>query len=188
MLVGGGWGWPRIACNRGSNRRPVWDEARPIEAEGGPIRVRRDEILSSHHWHNMGYPYPTFVDWDGDGVKDLMLPNETNRIVWYKNTGSNAAPRFGARQFLEVDGFPDSAALRAETGRLGEDGDLPNHPYPSDPRSPFFWRTGAAFADWNGDGKPDLAGAMEWGLYPFICHAALEMERHPEYALGSVTV
>ena len=50
------------------------------------------------------------------------------------------------------------------------------------------WTESFRAVDWNGDGKPDLVGAMEWGLYPFICHAALEMERHPDYSLGSVTV
>lgn len=34
--------------------------------------------------------------------------------------------------------------------------DVPNHPYPLGDSSPFFWRTGAAFADWNGDGLMDF--------------------------------
>ncbi len=156
LLVGGGYGWPRILRNQGSTRRPVLDEPRLISSRGEPIRLLRDDILHSRHWHNMGYPYPVCVDWDGDGLPDLMLPNETNRIVWYRNEGTRAEPRFGPRQFLQVDGFPDDERQRAESGRLAEDRSLPNHPYPRDPRSPFFWRTGAAFADWNGDGIMDL--------------------------------
>ena len=156
LLVGGGYGWPRIVMNKGSHNRPTFEESLWIGSAGEPIRVLRDQILGSRHWHNMGYPYPVFVDWDGDGLKDLMLPNETNRIVWYKNIGTNESPRFGPRQYLEVDGFPDSSERRAESGCLGEDRNLPNHPYPRDGNSPFFWRTGAAFADWNGDGLMDF--------------------------------
>jgi hypothetical protein len=57
---------------------------------------------------------------------------------------------------LLVDGFPDSDEIRAEAGRRAADRDIPNHPYPADPTSPFWWRTGAAFADLDGDGVCDL--------------------------------
>lgn len=152
LLVGGGYGWPRIVLNWGTDARPAYAEAEPILSEGMPIRIQRDEVLSSKHWHNMGYPYPVFVDWDGDGLPDLMLPNETNRIAWYRNAGSPLRPAFGPRQFLEVDGYPDSPERRAASGRLA----TAQNPYPEDPGSPFFWRTGAAFADWNGDGLMDF--------------------------------
>ncbi len=85
-----------------------------------------------------------------------------------------------------MEGFPDSPQVRVESGLLSADPDLPDHPYPTDPRSPFFWRTGAAFADWNGDGKPDLLACVEWSVYPFFAHAALEMDRHPQYRIELV--
>ncbi len=156
LLIGGGYGRPRIVINTGSNERPAFGEPQFIYSEGVPIRLLRDEILSSRHWHNMGYPYPVFIDWDGDGLNDLVLPNETNRIVWFKNIGTKKEPGFGARQFLEVDGFPDSPERRAESGRRAEDREIPNSPYPRDDNAPFFWRTGAAFADWNNDGLMDF--------------------------------
>lgn len=156
LLVGGGYGWPHVLKNSGTDARPSFDLPHLIKSEGKPVRVLRDRILGSRHWHNMGYPYPSFVDWDGDGVPDLMLPNETNRIVWYKNVGSRHEPQFGPQQFIEVDGYPDSAEIRAESGKKGEDSTLANHPYPEDALSPFWWRTGAAFADWNGDGVMDF--------------------------------
>ena len=88
MLVGGGYGWPRIVINDGTRSRPAYAEPQRILADGQPIRLLRDEILGAPpSSHNMGYPYPEFIDWDADGLKDLILPNETNRIFWYRNIG-----------------------------------------------------------------------------------------------------
>jgi hypothetical protein len=39
---------------------------------------------------------------------------------------------------------------------VGADASLPSHPYPADESSPFFWRTGAAFADFTGNGLTDI--------------------------------
>jgi len=153
LLVGGGYGWPRIVLNEGSNVRPAFAEAQRILADGEPIRILRNDVLGEpYHGHNMGYPYPVYVDWDGDGLPDLMLPNETNRIFWYKNVGTRSAPRFGERRQLLVEGYPDSEDLRRQSAERALEAT-----YPLEEERPFFWRTGAAFADWNGDGLMDLA-------------------------------
>jgi hypothetical protein len=142
LLIGGGYGWPRIVRNESTDIQPAFREpellvATSTESEAKPIRLLRDEILPpTKHWHNMGYPYPCFVDWDGDGLPDLMLPNETNRIFWYRNVGSLQQPSFGPRQQLIVEGYEDDADKRALVGQRALDKDLPNHPYPFDDTSP----------------------------------------------------
>lgn len=153
LLVGGGYGWPRIVLNDGTRARPAFREPAFISADGGPIKIVRNEVLGEpHHWHNMGYSYPVFADWDNDGLNDLLLPNETNRIFWYRNTGSPRQPVFGARAQILVDGYPESPeALRRSAERAID------ATYPLEAEQPFFWRTGAAFADWNGDGLMDIA-------------------------------
>lgn len=156
LLVGGGYGWPRIVINTGNTLRPAFAEPQFIESEGKLIRILRDEVLGGKHWHNMGYPYPAYVDWDGDGLLDLMLPNETNRIFWYKNTGTRREPRFGPRLQVICEGYPDSPEKRAKSAKLAGDEKVPNNPYPYEEDQPFFWRTGAGFGDMNGDGLTDL--------------------------------
>lgn len=88
--------------------------------------------------------------------KDLMLPNETNRIFWHRNIGSEMKPAFGERRQLLVEGFPDSEEMRAESARLSGDRTVPNHPYPYEKSRPFFWRVTAGFEDLNGDGHMDM--------------------------------
>ncbi len=85
-----------------------------------------------------------------------MLPNETNRIFWYKNEGTKHEPRFGKRRQVICDGYPDSPEHRAKSAQLAADKKAPNSPYPYQEDRPFFWRTGAGFADLNGDGLCDL--------------------------------
>jgi hypothetical protein len=88
-----------------------------------------------------------------------MLPNETNRVFWHKNIGSRQQPQFGPRQQVICDGFPDSPAIRAESGALADNSNTPNQPYPPQRGQPFFWRTGAAFADFNDNGLMDFITA-----------------------------
>ena len=152
LLVGGGYGWPRILINEGSNGRMALSAPQKILSEGQPIRLTRDEILGGDYWHDMGYPYPVYTDWDNDGLPDLMLPNETNRIFWYKNIGTRADPQFGPRLQVLCDGYPDSPEHRAQTVALVGS----SNTYPLEEGRPFYWRTGAAFADWNGDGLMDF--------------------------------
>ena len=40
--------------------------------------------------------------------------------------------------------------------------------------------------DLNGDSKPDLLACVEWSVYPFFAHAALETDRHPQYRIELV--
>ncbi len=156
LLVGGGYGWPRIVINEGTNRTPAFAEPQLILAEGKTIRLLRDDILGGKHWHNMGYPFPVFADWDADGLPDLILPNETNRIFWYRNLGSRRQPKFGRQRQILCDGFPDTPRAKAESARLAGDKSVPNQPYPYEKARPFFWRTGIAVADFNADGLPDF--------------------------------
>ncbi|NQT14452.1 MAG: hypothetical protein HQ582_16975, partial [Planctomycetes bacterium] len=38
--------------------------------------------------------------------------------------------------------------------------------------------------DADGDGKPDVVTCVEWSVYPFYRHAAIEMSKRPDYVLS----
>ena len=51
------------------------------------------------------YAAPCVVDWDGDGVKDLVLGQFGNgNIRFYKNQGTNDNPVFTSFEYLHADG------------------------------------------------------------------------------------
>jgi len=152
LLVGDGLGLVRILINEGDSQRPAFAAERAVYADGKPIQLVRNELLGEpHHPHNMGYTYPVYADWDLDGLPDLVVSNETNRIYWYQNVGTREQPKFGPRQQVLVDGYPDSAKLRRQSAELAL-----KHTYPDEPQRPFHWRRRVVIVDMTGDGLPDL--------------------------------
>lgn len=65
-------------------------------------------------------------------------------------------PKFGSRRQVLCDGYPDSSGLRSQSNRRANEVKSDNGVYPYEPERPFMWRTGAALADFNGDGLTDL--------------------------------
>jgi len=64
-----------------------------IQAGGKPIDV------------DVGHAAPYVVDFDGDGVRDLLVGQfGKGRCRIYRNTGTDAAPQFGEFEFLDAGG------------------------------------------------------------------------------------
>ena len=82
---------------------PTPDLAPPVrvEAAGKPIDT------------DVGHAAPCVADFDGDGVKDLLVGQFGEGILWiYKNVGTDAAPKFAAGVKFK-EGKPDG---RVPTG------------------------------------------------------------------------
>jgi hypothetical protein len=68
-----------------------------VEANGKPIDM------------DVGNAAPFMVDFDGDGVKDLMLGQRGEcKLRIYRNLGSNKQPKFGTYAFFKVGGVDAS--------------------------------------------------------------------------------
>ena len=64
-----------------------------VKAGGNPITV------------TSGHANPCVVDWDGDGLKDLIIGQFSGgKIRFYKNSGTNEVPVFTDFSYLQADG------------------------------------------------------------------------------------
>ncbi len=69
-----------------------FDPAYNLECAGVPIDV-------------VYYGSPCVVDWDGDGLKDLITGQfYYGNIRFYQNEGTNESPVFNSFSYLEADG------------------------------------------------------------------------------------
>ena len=130
----------------------------------GPVRLEDgrqidDSIVGrDKHWTESFRA----VDWDGNGLIDLIYNLAgSGEIYLLRNVGTKQAPLFAEPRQMACYGEPLAFTLHG----------------------PNAWP-----GDYNGDGKPDLLGCVEWSVYPFYAHAALEMAEHPRYEIGDVRI
>lgn len=125
---------------------PQWAAPVLLETDGQPIRIMAGENGSIQGPAEAKWGYTTIdvVDWNHDGLPDILANSIWGKVVWYRNTGTRLKPRLAAAQPVTVQwsGEPPSPAWnwwRPENGELATQ-----------------WRTTPCGVDWTQDGLNDL--------------------------------
>jgi hypothetical protein len=127
--------WPNV----GTKTQPDFRFGKFIWADGAPLDAGQGAT-------------PKVVDWNGDGVKDLLVGTHWNRIVFYRNVGTDRDRRLVYEGPLTIDGQPLELPI-APLAR-GQAAIFKRDYYPV-----------IDTVDWDGDGDLDLlAGGYITGL------------------------
>lgn len=121
-----------VFLNTGTDEAPELAEG--VRVHAGPVPIVAARYAAGESNSLMGtYSKLHYADWDGDGLKDLLIGQDgTNgsEVVFYKNTGAESEPKFDKPELLNLPG-----------------------PQMSRP-SPYI-------VDWDGDGRYDLLFGTE---------------------------
>lgn len=125
---------------------PKWAAPVLLEADGQVIRIQAGDngSIQGPIERKWGYTAPSVVDWDMDGLPDLVVNSIWGKVIWYRNVGTRTQPRLAAAQPVEV-AWPGRAAKPAWMWWQPEDHQLATQ-----------WRTTPVALDYTGDGLPDL--------------------------------
>jgi hypothetical protein len=144
---------------------------------GAPVFAEPVSVLQENADLYAGtLPSPTTVDWNGDGVLDILAGNSEGFVLFFENIGSNDEPKFlpatrvkaGGREIQVQAGYSGSlqGLQEARWGYLS-----PN------------------VIDWNGDSLPDIITGDITGNYMIYLNRGTKTEpkldaAHPLYCDG----
>ena len=121
LVLGGRDGTVQLFLNDGTRQRPSFTRSRKL-AE-----------LSGHVIDAGRLSHPHVADWNGDGLKDLIVGNDDGDVLVWQNVASDQWPQFGGHRRLRDGGGELLCGV---------------HPV-------------IDVVDWNGDGKLDLLAGGE---------------------------
>jgi hypothetical protein len=111
-----------VSSNASSPPADIFEKPVVLTADGKPIDT-------GPAWGHSG---PTIADVDGDGLRDLIVGDFSGKFRFFRNTGTNDAPKYHADGYVMADGKPAEVWIYCCIG--------------SSPQ----------FVDYDGDGKADL--------------------------------
>jgi len=160
LLYGISSGYIVVAENTGTREAPAFNRRRILfDSAGKPIDAGYDSS-------------PLSVDWNNDGVRDLLIGAEKGCVLYFRNVGSNKSPAFEFASFVEADG----KMLLTPNWPIAE---LPNTKagdvYPAD------YLAIPCVCDWDGDGDQDLlAGGFVTGQIFFFENVGNQSDGTPQ--------
>jgi hypothetical protein len=91
ILFGCNSGRLALRLNEGTRSAPAFSPDRTsVLVDGKPFGVPRGAT-----------PSPSFVDWDGDGLRDLVVGLiAEKRVIWHRNIGRKGQPKFGKQETI----------------------------------------------------------------------------------------
>ena len=146
IIAGNSAGEIAFIRNLTGGENPSWAEPVLFKTGKSPIRVQAgyNGSIQGPAEEKWGYTVLTVADWDGDGLKDIIINSIWGKIEWYRNLGKK-------------DGLTLAPAAPVYVAWEGET------PKPSwnwwSPEAGTLttqWRTTPVVMDWNKDGLMDL--------------------------------
>jgi len=144
---------------------------------GAPVLAEPVSVLQEHADLYAGtLPSPTTVDWNGDGVLDILAGNSEGFVLFFENRGSNDEPKFLPATRVEAGG----QAIQVQAGYSGSLQGL---------QEARWGYLSPNVIDWNGDSLPDIITGDITGDYRIYLNRGTKTEpkldaAHPIYCDG----
>uniref|UniRef100_UPI003217B21E FG-GAP repeat domain-containing protein n=1 Tax=uncultured Draconibacterium sp. TaxID=1573823 RepID=UPI003217B21E len=132
--------------NLGNNKETSWANPIYLQADGETIMIQAGEngSIQGTAERKWGYTTLSVVDWNGNGLPDILCNSIWGKVEWYENIGTKTKPRLAASKPIEVQ-WKGNNPKPAWNWWSPEGKNLVTQ-----------WRTIPLGYDWNKDGLMDL--------------------------------
>ena len=163
----------------GASCRVVDSDDEACLNEGGTDMAAQCDFPKCNHADGMVYPRPRIVDFNGDGVNDLVFSGVASHghhqyegravVLWFKNGGTKTNPDFSAGHLSSVNSprvFKWSTAAVPTFGDDGEVGCAADDGSTAGGYCHTKWgkHLSLDFADLSSDGLPDMIVSADFGI------------------------
>lgn len=150
LICGNSAGYIAFIENIGGGKNPKWAEPKKLSTtNGSEIRylAGSNGSIQGPAEEKWGYTTLSVNDWDGDGLKDIIVNSIWGTIEWHKNVGVKGSPKLLPAQPVIIDwSLNDNVVLKPKW----------NWWNPKATELVTQWRTTPVTIDWNNDGLMDL--------------------------------
>ncbi len=147
LICGNSAGYIGFIENLDGGNPPKWAAPRRLQANGKTIRYLAGDngSIQGPAEKKWGYTALSVNDWDGDGLKDIIVNSIWGRIEWHKNVGKKGSPELLPAQPVVVAWSTESIPKPEWNWWIPKPTELATQ-----------WRTTPVTIDWNKDGLMDL--------------------------------